>query len=227
MAAVRRIEVFQAMIESGLVPLYYNPDLEMIKKAVVACAEGGAKIFEFTNRGDGAFQVFEELLPYCRQEYPELILGVGSIVDQGTAALYISSGADFVVGSLFNPNIACLCNRRKIAYIPGCATATEIAAAEEAGAEIIKIFPGSTLGGPKFVKSILAPTPWTLIMPTGGVKADKDNLTGWFTAGVCAVGMGSALFPGEAIAEGDFGKTRELVEQVLTWITEIREETNA
>jgi 2-dehydro-3-deoxyphosphogluconate aldolase/(4S)-4-hydroxy-2-oxoglutarate aldolase len=146
------------------------------------------------------------------------------VVDQGTAALYINSGADFVVGSLFSPKLAKLCNRRKIGYIPGCATATEIANAEELGAEIIKVFPGSTVGGPKFVKSILAPTPWSLIMPTGGVSADKDNLAAWFNAGVCAVGMGSALFPKKSMLEGDFGETRQLVKNVLAWIAEIREE---
>jgi 2-dehydro-3-deoxyphosphogluconate aldolase/(4S)-4-hydroxy-2-oxoglutarate aldolase len=227
MASARRIEVYQRIIDSGLVPLYYHPDIDIIKKAVIACVEGGSKIFEFTNRGDGAFRVFEALNAFCRKEFPSLILGVGSVVDQGTAALYINSGTDFVVGSLFNPEIAKLCNRRKIGYIPGCATATEIANAEELGVEIIKIFPGSTIGGPKFVKSILAPTPWSLIIPTGGVSADRENLAGWFKAGVCAVGMGSALFPKESVEEGDFGPTKDLVKKVLTWITAIREEIHA
>jgi 2-dehydro-3-deoxyphosphogluconate aldolase/(4S)-4-hydroxy-2-oxoglutarate aldolase len=212
------------MIDGGLVPLFYHPDPEVIKKAASACVGGGARVFEFTNRGEGAFQVFEKLLPYCRKEHPELIIGVGSVVDQGTAALYLNLGADFIVGSLFNPEIARLCNRRKVGYIPGCGTATEIAIAEEAGGEIIKIFPGSTLGGPKFVKSILAPTPWSLIMPTGGVRAERKNLAAWFQAGVCAVGMGSALFPKESAAEGDFTRTTELVRQVLGWIAEIRKE---
>ena len=226
MAAVRRLTVYQSMIDSGLVPLYYHPDSEVIKKAAAACVEGGASVFEFTNRGEGAFQVFEKLLPYCRKEHPDLIIGVGSVVDQGTAALYINMGADFIVGSLFNPEIARLCNRRKVGYIPGCGTATEIATAEEAGAEIIKIFPGSTLGGPRFVKSILAPTPWSLIMPTGGVRAEKENLAGWFHAGVCAVGMGSALFPKDALVGGDFSVTAQLVKQVLAWIAEIRKDAD-
>lgn len=227
MASVKRLEVYQQIIDSGLVPLYYHPDIEIMKKAVIACVKGGSDIFEFTNRGEGAFRVFEQLHTYCKKEYPKLILGVGSVVDQGTASLYINIGADFVVGSLFNPEIAKLCNRRKIGYIPGCATATEIANAEELGIEIIKIFPGSTIGGPKFVKSILAPTPWSLIIPTGGVSADKENLIGWFKAGVCAVGMGSALFPKKSIQEGDFETTSDLVKQVLSWIREIREEINA
>jgi 2-dehydro-3-deoxyphosphogluconate aldolase/(4S)-4-hydroxy-2-oxoglutarate aldolase len=223
MAAFRRIEVYQTIIDSGLVPLYYNGDVKVMKKAVTACVEGGAKVFEFTNRGDGAYQVFEPLLAFCRKEFPDLILGVGSVVDQGTGALYISSGADFVVGSLFNPDLARLCNRRKIGYIPGCATPTEIATAEGTGAEIVKVFPGSTVGGPKFVRSVLAPTPWSLIMPTGGVKADPENLRGWFEAGVCAVGMGSALFQKEAVRSGNYDQIRELVQQSLAWISEIRE----
>lgn len=224
MAAVRRLMVYQSMIESGLVPLFYHPDPEVIKNAANACVAGGARVFEFTNRGDRAFQVFQDLIPYSRKQHPNLILGVGSVVDPGTAALYINLGADFIVGSLFNPEIARLCNRRKIAYIPGCATPTEIGKAEEAGAEIVKIFPGSTLGGPKFVKSVLAPTPWSLIMPTGGVRAEKENLADWFNAGVCAVGMGSALFPKDSISQGDFSESTKLIREVLEWIAEIRKD---
>lgn len=144
---------------------------------------------------DAAYLLFNQLIEFCRREYPELIIGVGSVMEPGTGVLYIASGADFVVGSLYNSELAKLCNRRKTGYVPGCATATEIANSEEHGVEIVKVFPGSTVGGPKFVKSILAPTPWSMIMPTGGVSADKDNLKSWFDAGIVAVGMGSALFP--------------------------------
>ena len=223
MATFRRLDVYNQIVGGGLVPLYYHPDIEVMKKVVAAIAEGGAGIFEFTNRGDGAIAVFAELNRFCRKEFPQLILGAGSVVEQGTGALYINSGADFIVGSLFNADLAKLCNRRKIGYMPGCATATEVSNAEELGCEIIKIFPGSTVGGPKFVKSILAPTPWSLIMPTGGVSADKDNLQGWFDAGVVAVGMGSALFPKAWVDEGEFDKIRDLVKQVLAWIQQIKE----
>lgn len=222
MASFRRLDVYNAMLDSGLVPLYYNPDLITMQKAIAAAVEGGSRVFEFTNRGDGAYLLFNKLIEFCRAEFPQLIIGAGSVVEPGTGALYIASGADFIVGSLFNVDLAKLCNRRKIAYIPGCATTTEIANAEEYGVEIIKIFPGSTVGGPKFVKAILAPTPWSLIMPTGGVSAEKANLQVWFDAGVAAVGMGSAIFQKEWIKAGEYPKIRDLVAQVLAWIKEIR-----
>jgi len=153
---------------------------------------------------------------------PEVILGVGSVIDPGTAALYISSGANFVVGPILNAEVAKVCNRRKVPYSPGCGTASEISAAEELGCEIIKIFPGSSVGGPAFVKSVLGPCPWTSIMPTGGVAATKESIEGWFKAGVICVGMGSRLITKDLVATGDFEGITANTKKVLAWIKEAR-----
>jgi len=222
MASWKRIDVYNRIIADGLVPLNYNQDLEVLKKLVTATVEGGSKIFEFTNRGDGAYKVFEALISFCRAEFPELVLGVGSVIDPGTGSLFVSMGADFIVGSVFNPDLGKLCNRRKVAYIPGCGSASEISTAEESGVEIVKIFPGAASGGPKFVKSILGPTPWSMIMPTGGVTAEKANIQSGFDAGVIAVGMGSAIFKKDWILEAEYKKIRDLVKTILSWIEEMK-----
>ena len=222
MARFDRLTVLNTMIDLGLVPVFYNADMEVAKKIVTACAAGGANLVEFTNRGDFAPQVFLELAQHFAQADPSIILGVGSVIDAPTAALYIAYGANFVVGPSLNPEIARLCNRRKIPYSPGCGSASEVAQAEELGVEIVKIFPGSSVGGPGFVKSILGPSPWTRIMPTGGVDATEESIKGWFAAGVACVGMGSKLITKDLVAAGDFDAISKKVAQVLAWIREAR-----
>lgn len=222
MARFDRLTVLNKMIDLGLVPVFYNGDVEVAKKIVAACAAGGAQVVEFTNRGDFAPQVFLELSQYFGEADPNVILGVGSVIDAPTAALYIAYGANFVVGPILNPEIARLCNRRKIAYLPGCGSASEIAQAEELGVEIVKIFPSKAVGGPDFVKSMLGPCPWTRIMPTGGVDATEESIKAWFAAGVACVGMGSKLVRKDLIAAGNFAKITRLVRQVLDWINEAR-----
>jgi 2-dehydro-3-deoxyphosphogluconate aldolase / (4S)-4-hydroxy-2-oxoglutarate aldolase len=222
MAHFRRLEVLHAMIECGLVPVFYYQDLELTKKIARAVADGGGRVLEFTNRGDFAYQVFSELIKWCAKETPELILGAGSVIDQGTAALYMNSGANFIVAPFFNKEVAKDCNRRKIAYIPGCGSAAEISKAEEFGAEICKIFPGAEVGGPEFVKNLLAPMPWSYIMPTGGVEKTKDSITKWFKAGVACVGMGSTLITKDLVAKSDFETISKNISEVLNWIRETR-----
>jgi 2-dehydro-3-deoxyphosphogluconate aldolase/(4S)-4-hydroxy-2-oxoglutarate aldolase len=222
MARFRRLEVLQTMIKSGLVPVFYNQDLELAKKIAKAVADGGGRVLEFTNRGDFAYQVFSELIKWCAKETPELILGAGSVIDQGTASLYMNSGANFIVAPFFNKEVAKDCNRRKIAYIPGCGSAAEISQAEEFGAEICKIFPGAEVGGPEFVKNLLAPMPWSYIMPTGGVERTKESITKWFKAGVACVGMGSTLITKDLIEKDDFETISKNISDVLNWIREIR-----
>ncbi len=222
MARFDRLTVLNSILDMGLVPVFYNGDIETAKKIVTACARGGARVVEFTNRGDFAPQVFLELAKYTAQAEPGVILGVGSVVDAPTAALYIANGANFVVGPVLNPEIARLCNRRKIAYSPGCGSATEIAQAEELGVEIVKVFPGSAVGGPGFVKAVLGPSPWTRIMPTGGVDATRESIEVWFAAGVACVGIGSKLIRKDLVAAGDFDAIANTVAQVLAWIREAR-----
>ena len=222
MARFKRLEVLNAMIGSGLVPVFYHKDLEIVKRVAGAVADGGARVFEFTNRGDFAYQIFSELSQWCEKEIPELIIGVGSVIDPGTATLYINNGANFVVGPVLNAEVAKACNRRKIPYSPGCGSASEISQAEEYGVEICKIFPGAEVGGPAFVKNILAPMPWTLIMPTGGVETTKESIEKWFKSGVACVGIGSNLISKELIAAGDFEAISKKTAQVLNWINGVR-----
>jgi 2-dehydro-3-deoxyphosphogluconate aldolase/(4S)-4-hydroxy-2-oxoglutarate aldolase len=222
MARFSRLQVLNTVIDTGLVPVFYNSDLEVAKDVVRACIAGGARVAEFTNRGDFAPEVFKALSQYMGQEAPEVILGVGSVIDAPTAALYIAYGANFVVGPVLNEDIARLCNRRKVAYMPGCGSASEISYAEELGVEIVKIFPGSSVGGPGFVKSVLGPCPWTRIMPTGGVDATEESIKAWFGAGVACVGMGSKLIRKDLVAAGNWAEITATVRQVLGWIKEAR-----
>lgn len=218
MARYSRLDVWNTIIETGLVPLFYQADLAKAQAIVSACLKGGARVVEFTNRGEQAYPVFSEL---ARRVESSTILGVGSISDAPTAALFIASGANFIVGPSFNPEIARLCNRRKIAYIPGCATETEIAHAEEFGAEICKVFPGDALG-PEFIRAVLAPSPWHRLMPTGGVDATEENVTAWIRAGAVAVGMGSKLIAASRVQAGDFDAIANQVSQILEWIRNVR-----
>ncbi|TET15035.1 MAG: bifunctional 4-hydroxy-2-oxoglutarate aldolase/2-dehydro-3-deoxy-phosphogluconate aldolase [Actinobacteria bacterium] len=222
MAQFNRLTVYNVMIENGLIPLFYNQDAEKTKKVAEALVKGGSRVLEFTNRGDLAIEVFSELIKYSIKEYPNLIVGVGSVIDAPTAALYIDYGANFIVGPSFDEKIARLCNKRKIAYIPGAATTTEISLAEEFGAEIVKIFPGSTLGGPDFVKNILGPMPWSKLMPTGGVTAEESNIEAWFNAGVACIGMGSKLISNKLVSEGKYEEIASLTSKVLKIIRNVR-----
>ena len=222
MRYIPKANVVLNMIESGLVPVFYHHDLNICKNVLKACYDGGLRVFEFTNRADFAHEKFSELSKYAQGELPGMLLGAGSIIDAGTAAIYIQSGARFVVSPALVPEMASVCNRRNIMWAPGCGTVTEIVRAQELGADIVKIFPGSQVGGPAFVKAILGPMPWSLIMPTGGVSPDKENLTAWFESGVSCVGMGSNLFPKEWLVKGDFEKITQLVRNTLLIINEIR-----
>ncbi|MDG3581595.1 bifunctional 4-hydroxy-2-oxoglutarate aldolase/2-dehydro-3-deoxy-phosphogluconate aldolase [Galbibacter pacificus] len=217
MKTYTRIEVAKTMESTGLVPLFYHPDKDVVCQAVKACYDGGARLFEFTARGALAHEVFSDLVKYCGQHCPDMILGVGSVTDAASASLYIQLGAQFIVTPVFREDIAIACNRRKILWAPGCGTLTEIAKAEEFGCEIVKLFPGATYG-PSFVKAIKGPCPWTSIMPTGGVSPDEKNITDWFNAGVTCVGMGSKLISKEIIEKGDYKKLEKNVEAVLNMI---------
>ena len=221
MAKYSKLQVLQTMKETGIVPVFYNADIEISKNVLKACYDGGIRLFEFTNRGDFAQEVFKPLVKYANAELPGMIMGIGSVVDPGTAALYIQLGANFVVGPLFNPAIAPICNRRLIPYCPGCGSVSEVGAAQELGCDVCKVFPGDVLG-PAFIKGLRAPMPWSQLMVTGGVKPTRENLEGWFKAGVISVGMGSNLFPKEVIAAGEWDKITELCRNALAIVKEVR-----
>ena len=226
MARFMRLEVVNTLLDTGLVPLFYNADVETSMELASACSRGGAKTVEFTNRGELAYPVFTELVKHFAKADPSLILGVGSIIDAPTAALYITAGANFIVGPSFNPEIANLCNRRKILYMPGCATETEISTAEEYGAEICKIFPGETVGGPAFIKGVMAPCPWHRLMPTGGVDATEASVGEWIKAGAAAVGMGSKLITTQAVKDKDYDSIASKAAQCVGWVQVARGNSN-
>ncbi len=222
MARFSRMQVLNAMYDISLIPVFYHADLETAKNVVAAVRRGGCKLLEFVNRGDHAFEVFSALEAYFTEKDPDLMLGAGSIVDPYTASLYINAGANFIVGPTLNPEVARLCNRRKIPYSPGCGSVSEISQAEELGCEICKIFPGEEVGGPKFVSSVLAPMPWASLMPTGGVDPTPDSIGKWVNAGVAALGMGSKLITAEAIKAKDWKSIEDKVRATLELVREAK-----
>tara|TARA_B100000953_G_scaffold102695_1_gene84224 strand:- start:2302 stop:2973 length:672 start_codon:yes stop_codon:yes gene_type:complete len=222
MAQYSRIAVAEQMKATGIVPVFYHADVQTCKDILKACYDGGARVFEFTNRGDFAHEVFAELVKYATKELPGMMLGVGSVIDAGTTALYLQLGANFIVSPLINAEMAKTCNRRKIAWMPGCGSVTEINYAEELGAEVVKIFPGSQVGGPSFVKAVKGPLPWSSIMPTGGVSPTEENLKGWFSAGVHCVGIGSKLFQKKEDGSFDLKKIEEKVQEALQIVESLK-----
>ena len=222
MARFARLTVLNSMIDVGLVPVFHHEDINTAKSIVGALARGGARAIEFTNRADHAFETFSELERYCSSDHPEVILGVGSVIDEITAGTYINLGANFVVGPSLDRRVAEVCNRRKVAYSPGCASPTEITLAHELGCEIVKVFPGGLVGGPAFVRAVHGPCPWTLIMPTGGVDITNDSLTDWFAAGVACVGIGSKLVSSDLVEAEDWETLEQRTAGVISTISSLR-----
>ena len=217
-----RMAVLAAIIEQGVIPVFYHPDVETCIAVIRACSNAGAKCIEFTNRGEFAAHVFDEVTRHFAKHDPSVIMGVGSIVDAPTAGLYIANGARFVVGPVLNTDVAKVCNRRKIPYSPGCGSASEISAAEELGCEIVKVFPGAAVGGPDFVKAVLGPMPWTKMMPTGGVEATEESLRAWFSAGIVACGIGSNLITKKLLDAGDYAGIEKKVRETIALVKTIR-----
>lgn len=221
MAKHMKHEVINKALDAGIIPVFYNSDIEIAKKIIRACTEGGARVLEFTNRGDQAFALFGEIVKFRDTELPETILGAGTIIEASTASIYINSGAEFIVGPQFNPEVSKLCNRRKIPYIPGCSTPSEISAAEEAGSEIVKIFPADILT-PAFVKNFLAPSPRSKLLPSGGIRAIREDIQNWIKAGAASINLGSDLISHELLRKGDFEGITRRTEQCIQWVKEAR-----
>ncbi len=217
-----RLAVLAAMMDQGVIPVFYHPDVDVCKNVIQACANGGAKCVEFTNRGDFAWHVFMQVTQHFQKADPSVIMGVGSVVDAPTAALYMANGANFVVGPILNAEVARACNRHCIPYSPGCGSASEVSEAHELGCEIVKVFPGSSVGGPEFVSNIRGPMPWTKLMPTGGVDPTEESLTKWFKAGIVAAGIGSKLITKELLAAKDYKGIEKKVAETIALIRKIR-----
>lgn len=224
MAAKDRMSVLSAIMEQSIIPVFYHPDVDLCINVIQACANAGAKCVEFTNRGEFAAHVFYEVTRHFAKADPSVIMGVGSIVDAPTAGLYIANGARFVVSPLTSVETAKLCNRRGIPYCPGCGSATEIGDAQELGCEIVKVFPGSTVGGAEFVKNVMGPMPWTRIMPTGGVEPTEASLREWFAAGIVACGIGSNLITKDLLAAKDYRGIESKVRDALQLVKTIKSE---
>lgn len=216
-----KVQVLTVMKETGMVPVFYHKDIETSKKVLKACYDGGVRAFEFTNRGDFAHEVFGELVKFAAKECPDMIMGIGSIIDAPTAAIYIQLGANFIVGPLFNPDVAKVANRRLVPYAPGCGSVSEVGFAQEMGCDLCKVFPGDVLGA-GFVKGLKAPMPWSNLMVTGGVKPEEANLKAWFDAGVTCVGMGSNLFPAEVLKAGNWQVITDLCRSTLEIIQKVK-----
>ncbi len=215
MAQFSRIEVAIKAKEIGIVPVFYNSDIEIAKQVLKACYVGGARLFEFVNRGDFAHEIFGELVKYANKELPGMILGVGSVVEEATTAIYLQLGANFIVSPILNEKMAKVCNRRKVSWMPGCGSLSEINYAEELGAEIVKIFPATQVGGPDFIKAVKGPMKFTNIMPTGGVKPTEENLKEWFEAGAYCVGMGSQLMKKKDNGDFDLEAISKLMKESI------------
>ncbi len=224
MSFIPKKEVVEKMKESGMIPVFNHPDLETCKGVLKACYDGGARVFEFTKRSESALEVFLELKQYVQDELPEMLLGIGSIIDAKTTNQFIQAGADFIVSPALVPDMADICKENNVVWAPGCGTVSEIVLAQKLGADIVKLFPGAQVGGPSFVKAVLGPLPDSLLMPTGGVSPDRENLKAWLDSGVCCVGMGSKLFPKEWIKNGEFDKLSAKVKNTYSLIDQIRKE---
>ncbi len=218
MAKYKRLEVYKKILDKPIVPVFYNENIETVKSVITACYTGGVRVFEFTNRGDFAHEVFQELSKWCRDSLADMALGVGSILDAPTAALYIQCGADFVVSPYFTEEVARLCNSRQVGYIPGCGSVKEIGVAQEFGAEIVKVFPAGNVGGPSFIKNVLGPLPWSRLMVTGGVEATRESIETWFRSGVTCIGLGSKLFPKEVIVNKEWQRITENCKRAFSYL---------
>ncbi len=215
-------EFYHELLKCRLLPLFFNEDINIAQKITSACSSGGAKLLEFTNRGEGALDVFKKLRRFIDDKHIPLFLGAGSIMYSSDAVLFLSSGADFIVGPINNVEISRLCNQQKTAYIPGCLTPNEIFRAEEQGAEIVKIFPAGSIGGPEYIKNILGPMPRSKLLPTGGVEPERENLHSWFKAGAVAIGIGSKLIRQEWIKNNRYDLIQELTASVIGWLDELK-----
>lgn len=214
--------VLATIRRDGVVPVFYHGDIEVVKETARRLVAGGLSIMEFTNRGDGAVEVFAELIRWARGELPELVVGVGSVSESMTAGHVVDLGADFVFAPTLSGEVAAICNSRNIPYIPGCATVTEIQAAYRLGCDVVKLFPADSIGGPPFLRAVRAPCPWIQAVPTGGVDPTVESMKAWFDAGAPAVGIGSKLLPTGMIADRDWNGIEQKISATVMAVAQAR-----
>jgi 2-dehydro-3-deoxyphosphogluconate aldolase/(4S)-4-hydroxy-2-oxoglutarate aldolase len=217
---MKKEQIIACIGETGMIPVFYQPDIATAKDIVDACYAGGVRVFEFTNRGEKAFPVFTELAKYI-QRYDDAVLGIGTIMNDEDTRRACDAGANFIVSPILKPSMSRVCQERNVNWIPGCATLTEIVNAHEAGAPLVKLFPGSFLG-PGFVSAVRPVIPQIRLMPTGGVEPNEKSLSAWFKAGVFCVGMGSQLVSNEVTSTKNWKQLEEQTRQTMETIRAIR-----
>jgi len=216
-------EISDLIKSSGLVPVFNHDEPGTSLKVIKACYDAGLRVFEWTNRGSKAYDVFSQVIDDVREHLPGMVVGAGTIFNEDAARRYIARGARFIVSPVLDPSLAEVCKKLNVLWIPGTGTATEIYQASKWGADIIKVFPGTAVGGPGFIKAVRGPMPWVQLMPTGGVTADEENLRSWFDAGVCCVGMGSKLFTRDVVDDEDTGNLSKRIQETLRKIQDVRD----
>lgn len=207
--------------EQGILPLFFTKDPEVSVNVLKALYSAGIRTVEYTNRGEAALENFKKMKAVCNAELSGMYLGVGTIKDGDTAKKFIDAGADYIISPGLVKSVAKVADKNNMLWIPGCMTPSEIIRAETLGAKVIKLFPGNILG-PAFLSAVKELFPGLLFMPTGGVDLDKDNIAGWFKAGVCAVGMGSKLISKQLLEKKDYTKIEELTKQAMEIVRSVR-----
>jgi 2-dehydro-3-deoxyphosphogluconate aldolase/(4S)-4-hydroxy-2-oxoglutarate aldolase len=217
----KKSEILKLIPEQGLLPLFFYKDPEVSVDVLRALYEAGIRTVEYTNRGEAALKNFERLREACDNELQGMYLGVGTIKDAEAAKNFIDAGADYIISPGLVKDAIKVAEKHDLLWVPGCMTPTEIIRAEKLGAKIVKLFPGNLLG-PSFLSAIKELFPGLLFMPTGGVEVERENLAGWFKAGVCAVGMGSKLITKQSLENRDYAKITELTRQAMEIINSVR-----
>ena len=217
----KKSEILKLIPEQGLLPLYFYKDAGVSVEVLKALYEAGIRSVEYTNRGEAALKNFEKLREVCDDELKGMYLGVGTIKDADAARDFIDAGADYIISPGLVKEVAKVADKNDMLWIPGCMTPSEIIRAEKLGAKMIKLFPGNLLG-PAFLSAIKELFPSLLFMPTGGVEVERENIAGWFKAGVCAVGMGSKLITKQSLENRDYAKITELTRQAMDIINSVR-----
>jgi 2-dehydro-3-deoxyphosphogluconate aldolase/(4S)-4-hydroxy-2-oxoglutarate aldolase len=200
--------------EQGILPLYFYKDPEVSLEVLKALYRAGIRTVEYTNRGEAALQNFKKMRELCDAQLKDMYLGIGTIKNGKIAQTFIDAGADFIICPGLVEDVAKVADENNLLWVPGCMTPTEIIRAETLGAKMIKLFPGNILG-PEFMSAIKTLFPDLLFMPTGGVDLDKENISRWLKAGVCAVGMGSKLVSKDLLEQKNYAKIEELANQAL------------
>ncbi len=217
MVRLKKHQVLEALLRGKILPMFYSSDIDIAKAILIACFNGGIGGVEFVDRGENSAGVFKELIQYRNAEFPEMLVGIGTLYNKFQAQVFIDLGADFIISPIFDKGLALTCNRRKVLWIPGCTTMREMVLAESYGADLIKIFPAASLGK-SYVRDILAPSPTSCIMVSGGIKSDIGEITQWLEAGASCIGLGSDLISPDIMRNKEFELITDKIKEIAEFI---------